>query len=70
MWWQAGKNETTDARDELSSARLSSQRFVPAVRTHWAIECSLHRVPDVTFDGDRTRNRAASAVTARRRRAV
>lgn len=42
----------------LSSARLSPEAFARAVRTHWAIENSLHWVLDVTFDEDRARNRA------------
>lgn len=28
------------------------------MRSRWAIENALHRVPDVTFDEDRARNRA------------
>lgn len=45
-------------RSWLPSARLIPERFARAVRSHCAIETSLHRVLDVTFDGNAARNRA------------
>ena len=48
-----------DTRYFITSCYLSGPRFAQAVRSHWAIENSLHWVLDVTFDEDqsRTRNR-------------
>jgi predicted transposase YbfD/YdcC len=41
----------------LSSAKLTAEGFAKAVRSHWAIENSLHWVLDMDFDEDRARAR-------------
>jgi predicted transposase YbfD/YdcC len=55
-----GDKTTRATRYYLSSARLTPEAFARAVRSHWAIENSLHWVLDVTFDEDRARNRKDS----------
>ncbi|MGZ3361981.1 MAG: ISAs1 family transposase [Xanthobacteraceae bacterium] len=46
-----------ETRYYVSSAKLSAARAAEAVRTHWAIENSLHWVLDVTFGDDQSRLR-------------
>ena len=53
---------TSDVRYYISSLRMGVKQFANAVRSHWAIENTLHWCLDVTFreDDSRTRNRYAA----------
>jgi hypothetical protein len=44
-----------DTRYYVASAALSAARAAEAVRSHWAVENSLHWVLDVTFGDDQSR---------------
>ena len=47
----------TETRYYIMSAKLTPERVQHAVRSHWAIENSLHWVLDTTMNEDRQRNR-------------
>ena len=50
-----------DARYYLLSAEFSAERLSRVVRSHWAIENSLHWVLDVSTDEDQARNRKGNS---------
>ena len=54
---QKNGRDSVGTRYYILSAKLSAERFERVVRTHWAIENSLHWVLDVTMNEDQTRNR-------------
>ncbi len=49
--------ESAARRFHVSPARLTAEAVAKAAGTRWLIGNSLHRVPDLTFDEDRARNR-------------
>ena len=51
---------STETRYFIPVERLGPERFLKTVRSHWAVENSLHWVLDVTMGEDRQRNRTAS----------
>jgi predicted transposase YbfD/YdcC len=44
-------------RCHVSSARLTPDAVATALPAHWSVENRLHRVPAMSFDEDRARNR-------------
>lgn len=54
---EIGGKATTSSRYYLLSRAMPAERFAAIVRSHWAIENSLHWVLDVIMNEDQARNR-------------
>lgn len=54
---EAGDRTTTETAYYLLSTPLSAERFGHVVRSHWAVENSLHWCLDVVMNEDQARNR-------------
>jgi len=48
-------NGSSERRSYIASRRLTAKAFGQAARRHWAIENSLHRILDATFNEDHSR---------------
>lgn len=52
---------STETRFYISSMIASTQKFLSAIRSHWAIENNLHWVLDMSFNDDHSRIRKENA---------
>ena len=58
---EIGDKKTTETRLYISSLEHSAKEINKYIRSHWAIENSLHWTLDMTFDEDRQRKRDKNA---------
>jgi predicted transposase YbfD/YdcC len=64
---QSKKGQSTEiayAITSLPAEKVSPERLLETVRSHWAIENNLHRTRDMAFDEDRSTLRKQSAPQA------
>lgn len=52
---------TTETRYYISSMDVSAEKILKAIRSHWAIENSLHWILDMSFNEDYSRIRKENA---------
>jgi predicted transposase YbfD/YdcC len=58
---EEGEKTSQETRYYISSLPPDPEHLLPAIRSHWAIENSLHWVMDMTFNDDQSRIRKGNA---------